>query len=243
MFPTIHVPFPNSANHTTPPVNNQRAILTSPTLAPLPEGNLGTVVGGAVGGALFLLLLLVLTGVYYQRKRTTFRGDYYTKQYLGPADMQKPPPQSSAHELQQVYGAVAGNGGTGMKSSSGDEDVSGGFVCRDKDREEWGDYDRERAPNGRSRALRGELSGSRHDYPDHHDYPNHYNHHNHHHHQPSPYQSYHNNQLGNHQPGPRRYPAPPMANNGSPYFPEEVYDNEYVSHMDGSMISRREWYV
>ncbi|XP_063060107.1 nectin-3-like protein [Engraulis encrasicolus] len=248
-FPTVHVPlFPNSANHTTPPLNNQRSIFTSPTLAPFhAEGNLGTIVGGAVGGALFLLLLLVLGGVYYQRQRTTFRGDYYIKQRLGGHghDMQKPPQapnnaSSTAHEMQLVYGAVAGNGGV-KSARSPDEDLSGGFACRDKDREEWGAFDRERAPNGRSsRAFRGELSGGRPaDYaPDHHDYQNQYNHQHHgnHNQPPSPYHSYHNH----HQPGPRRYP---VGSNGSPYFPEEVYDNEYVSHTDGSMISRREWYV
>lgn len=159
--------------------------------------------------------------------------------------MQKPPQapnnaSSTAHEMQLVYGAVAGNGGV-KSARSPDEDLSGGFACRDKDREEWGAFDRERAPNGRSsRAFRGELSGGRPaDYaPDHHDYQNQYNHQHHgnHNQPPSPYHSYHNH----HQPGPRRYP---VGSNGSPYFPEEVYDNEYVSHTDGSMISRREWYV
>ncbi|XP_012687810.2 nectin-3-like protein isoform X1 [Clupea harengus] len=244
MFPTIYVPVLKSSSNTTTPNNNkQGAIFTSPTLAPLPEGNLGTILGGAVGGALFLLLLLVLGVVYYQRQRGTFRGNYYTKQYLGPSDMQKAPPP--AHELHQVYGAVAGNGGLEMRPSRdahGGGDGSG-FVYRDKDREEWGDCDRERAPNGRSRALREELTGSRQDYHDHHDYQNHYNHHNQQHHHPSHYQSYHDDQRGNHQPGPRRCPPPHVVNNGSPYFPEEVYDNEYVSHTDGSMISRREWYV
>uniref|UniRef100_A0A8D3C007 Nectin cell adhesion molecule 3 n=2 Tax=Scophthalmus maximus TaxID=52904 RepID=A0A8D3C007_SCOMX len=39
----------------------------------------------------------------------------------------------------------------------------------------------------------------------------------------------------------------PVVNNGSPYLPEYCFDNgtdsDYVSHMDGSVISRREWYV
>ncbi|XP_041949227.1 nectin-3-like protein isoform X1 [Alosa sapidissima] len=243
MFPTIYVPVLKSSNHTTAPGNRQRAVFTSPTLAPLRPGSLGSMVGGAVGGALFLLLLLVLAGLYYQRQRSTFRGDYYTKQGLGPSDMQKAPPP--AHELRQLYGAVAGNGGLDVKSSRDvcdRGDRSGGFVCRDKDREEWGDYDRERAPNGRSsRALRAELTGDRHDYPDHHNYQNHYNHHNHHH--PGHYQNYHDDQRNHHHPGPRRYPPPSMVTNGTSYFPDEVYDNEYVSHTDGSMISRREWYV
>ncbi|XP_029547366.1 nectin-3-like protein isoform X1 [Salmo trutta] len=215
-----------SSSSSTSVGDKQRVLFTSPTLAALPPTNqLGAIVGGAVGGALFLLLLLVLGGVCYLRQRQTFRGDYYTKQYLGPSDMQKAPPQ---HELHP---------------SKPDNNV---FV--DKDREEWGDRERnherdrerhhlhptsttimnshnhrepERQPNGRTRAMR---NGEHHD----HDHLRSY---------PSPHQTSH-----------ARYAAPPHPlSNGSPYLSDDCYDSgaegDYVSHMDGSVISRREWYV
>ncbi|XP_064837552.1 nectin-3-like protein isoform X1 [Oncorhynchus masou masou] len=203
-------------------VGDKRRVFTSPTLAALPPDNhLGTIVGGAVGGALFLLLLLVVGGVCYLRQRQTFRGDYYTKQYLGPSDMQKAPPQHELHPTKPENN-----------------------VYLDKDREEWGDRernhvrDRERLhlhptsttiinnqrepeyqPNGLTRAMRN---------GDHHDHLRSY---------PSP-----------HQTGHARYAAPshPLST-GSPYLSDDCYDSgaegDYVSHMDGSVISRREWYV
>uniref|UniRef100_A0A8C8LLJ1 Nectin cell adhesion molecule 3 n=1 Tax=Oncorhynchus tshawytscha TaxID=74940 RepID=A0A8C8LLJ1_ONCTS len=215
-----------SASSSTSVGDKQRVLFTSPTLAALPPANqLGTIVGGAVGGALFLLLLLVLGGVCYLRQRQTFRGDYYTKQYLGPSDMQKAPPQHELHPSKPANNV---------------------FV--DKDREEWGDRERnherdrerlhlhptsttimnshnhrepERQSNGRTRATR---NGEHHD----HDHLRSY---------PSPHQSSH-----------ARYTAPPHPlSNGSPYLSDDCYDSgaegDYVSHMDGSVISRREWYV
>uniref|UniRef100_A0A4W5LTL2 Nectin cell adhesion molecule 3 n=1 Tax=Hucho hucho TaxID=62062 RepID=A0A4W5LTL2_9TELE len=206
--------------------DKQQVLFTSPTLAALPPANqLGTIVGGAVGGALFLLLLLVLGGVCYLRQRQTFRGDYYTKQYLGPSDMQKAPPQHELHPTKPANNV---------------------FV--DKDREEWGDRERnherdrerlhlhptsttimnnhnhrepERQHNGRTRAMR---NGEHHD----HDHLRSY---------PSPHQTSH-----------ARYAAPPHPlSNGSPYLSDDCYDSgaegDYVSHTDGSVISRREWYV
>lgn len=230
MPPTTPVRLLTADISATAPGNKQRALITSPTLAPLPEGSLGSIVGGAVGGALFLLLLLILGGVYYQRQRRTFRGDYYTKQYHGPSDMQKAP---QPHELQQVYSK--GSPDTKLKSNQ-----DNGSIYPDKDREEWGDFDRERSPNGRSRALR-EAGGQL----------NHHNHHNHEHvyhnnHHPGHLQTLspaHHIQRSSLQPEPRRYAAPQVMSNGSPYMPEDCYDNDYVSHTDGSMISRREWYV
>ncbi|XP_026860027.1 nectin-3-like protein [Electrophorus electricus] len=234
MPPTTPVLLLNAGISVTAPGNKQRALFTSPTLAPLYESNLGTIVGGAVGGALFLLLLLVLGGVYYQRQRRTFRGDYYTKQYLGPSDMQKTP---QPHELQQVYSNDdTSSPDTKLKSSHD----GNGTIYPDKDREEWGDFDRERSPNGRSRVLReGNI---------HHSHHNHHNHHQRYHPNPHPIhpQSFHPaqpNHRSSAQPEPCRYSSPQVVGNGSPYLPEDCYDNDYVSHTDGSVISRREWYV
>ncbi len=230
MPPTTPVRLLTADISATAPGNKQRALITSPTLAPLPEGSLGTIVGGAVGGALFLLLLLILGGVYYQRQRRTFRGDYYTKQYHGPSDMQKAP---QPHELQQVYSK--GSPDTKLKSNQ-----DNGTIYPDKDREEWGDFDRERSPNGRSRALR-EATGQMNDHNNHnleHGY-----HSNHHPVHPQSFSPAHHIQRSSLQPEPRRFAAPQVMSNGSPYLPEDCYDNDYVSHTDGSMISRREWYV
>ncbi|XP_066502459.1 nectin-3-like protein isoform X2 [Hoplias malabaricus] len=236
--PTTPVLLLNAGISVTAPGNKQRALFTSPTLAPLHEGNLGTIVGGAVGGALFLLLLLVLGGVYYQRQRRTFRGDYYTKQYLGPSDMQKAP---QPHELQQVYN---NEGGRASPDSKLKHNLDGnGSIYPDKDREEWGGFDRERSPNGRSRVIR--EANAQHNYHNHHNHhqsyhPNPHHPHPSHPHSFNPAQHNHRSSL---QPEHRRYPAPQAMGNGSPYLPEESYENDYVSHTDGSMISRREWYV
>lgn len=245
MPPTTPVPTPlNTVISVTVPGNKQRALITFPTLAPLHEGNLGTIVGGAVGGALFLLLLLVLGGVYFQRRRRTFRGDYYTKQYLGPSDMQKapPPPPPPPQEL-HIYTNEADRASPDTKLKSC-HDVNG-TILSDKDREEWGGFERERSPNGRSRALR-EANAKQ----------NLQNHHNHNHQQS--YQPNHHPTLQpNHQgflntshkhrsslqPESRRYPGPQVMANDSSFLPEDCYDSDYVSHTDGSMISRREWYV
>ncbi|XP_061073311.1 nectin-3-like protein [Conger conger] len=185
----------------------------SPTLASLTDSSLGTIVGGAVGGVLFLVLLLVLGGVCYMRQRRTFRGDYYTKQYLGPSDMQKESQLDvlQPHELQEVYGEGSGKGSQqDLKPKPGDV-IYPDYPADHKDREEWGDN----VKNNR-RAQREEDY-----YPDHH----------------SP------NNI--HPRGPTVHS--PTLTNGSPYLPEDCYDNgtdsDYVSHLDGSVISRREWYV
>uniref|UniRef100_A0A8B9JF30 Nectin cell adhesion molecule 3 n=1 Tax=Astyanax mexicanus TaxID=7994 RepID=A0A8B9JF30_ASTMX len=233
--PTTPVLLLNAGISVTAPGNKQRALFTSPTLAPLHEGNLGTIVGGAVGGALFLLLVLVLGGIYFQRQRRTFRGDYYTKQYIGPSDMQKAP---QPHELQQVYSNDTDRSSPDSKLKQNHD--GNGSIYPDKDREEWGDFDRERSPNGRSRALR-EANAQ-------HNYHNHHNNHQSYHPNPPPHHVNHpptfhpaqHDHRSSLQPEPRRYPAPQVTGNGSPYLPEECYDNEYVSHTDGSMISRRE---
>ncbi|KAJ7320373.1 hypothetical protein JRQ81_019884 [Phrynocephalus forsythii] len=61
---------------------------TSPWPA-IQEDNWGTIIGSAVGGALFLILVCVLVGVIWYRRRRTFRGDYFAKNYIPPSDMQK----------------------------------------------------------------------------------------------------------------------------------------------------------
>ncbi|KAI1893565.1 hypothetical protein AGOR_G00125030 [Albula goreensis] len=191
-----------------------------PTLASLTDSSLGTIVGGAVGGVLFLVLLLVLGGVCYMRQRRTFRGDYYTKQYLGPADMQKESQLDvlQPHELREVYSDGSGKGSEqDLKPKPMGDHVIYDYPStplsgvEDKDREEWDDN----AKNS-LRVQREE------DYiPDRH--------------------SPHSMHLRS---SPMHTPA---VKNGSPYLPEDCYDNgtdsDYVSHLDGSVISRREWYV
>ncbi|XP_017348538.1 nectin-3-like protein isoform X1 [Ictalurus punctatus] len=244
MPPTTPVLLPNADISVTAPGNKQPALFTSPTLAPLHEGNLGTIVGGAVGGVLFLLLFLVLVGVCYQRRRRTFRGDYYTKQYLGPSDMQKAPPPPS-HELHIYNEADRASPDTKLKSC---HDVNG-TILSDKDREEWGGFERERSPNSRSRALR-EANAQQ-------NLQNHQNHNQQQSYQPNHHPAPQPNHQPNHPsflntphkhrsslpPESRRYPGPQVMGNGSPFLPEDCYDSDYVSHTDGSMISRREWYV
>uniref|UniRef100_A0A8C6SEU3 Nectin cell adhesion molecule 3 n=1 Tax=Neogobius melanostomus TaxID=47308 RepID=A0A8C6SEU3_9GOBI len=193
-------------------------LLSSPTLQAIPVSNVGSVVGGAVGGALFLLLVLSLAGVLYFRKQQSLHGAYYNKHYLGHNDMQKP----TQHELQPTKGGSQA----------------------DHDREEWGDRqlkeERERRnhnsyhgedypANGYTRAMR--ESGQ-------------HNRHNHQNHQSTP---------SDHKPCPSprqakaRYPPVKSLENCSPYLSDDCYDSgpegDYVAHKDGSVISRREWYV
>ncbi|KAJ8280162.1 hypothetical protein GJAV_G00051280 [Gymnothorax javanicus] len=71
-FPTTAAPV--AAGHPTGVLPNKRGPKSgSPTLASLTDSSLGTIVGGAVGGALFLVLLLVLGGVCYCVALTVFR--------------------------------------------------------------------------------------------------------------------------------------------------------------------------
>uniref|UniRef100_A0A3Q3EBM2 Nectin cell adhesion molecule 3b n=1 Tax=Labrus bergylta TaxID=56723 RepID=A0A3Q3EBM2_9LABR len=151
---TITAPVLTGSASSTVVDEKGHVLLSSPTLEALPESNLGSIVGGAVGGALFLLLLLCLVGVFYLRKQQTFHGDYYTKQYLGNNDLQK-----------------------------------------------------------RERRLHNNYNGE------------------------DPRQARNT-----------RYPrSPKPQGNGSPYMSDDCYDSgpegDYVSHRDGSVISRREWYV
>ncbi|XP_062329141.1 nectin-3-like protein [Osmerus eperlanus] len=195
---------------TSTAADRHSSLFTSPTLASLPDSSLGTIVGGAVGGVLFLVLLLVLGGACFMRQRRTFRGDYYTKQYLGPSDMQKESQLDvlQPHELQEVSGDGSGKGSQDLKPKPGGELIYPDYTDDRKDTEDWG--------NG-PRALR----------------------------EGGYYPEYHNNTNNMHHGGLPVH-SPPVSN-GSPYIPEDCYDNgtdsDYVSHMDGSVISRREWYV
>ncbi|KAJ8266728.1 hypothetical protein GJAV_G00134030 [Gymnothorax javanicus] len=208
-----------------------RAHFTSPTLAPIPAGgSLGTIIGGAVGGALFLLLLLVLGGACYRKQQQTFRGDYYTKQYLGPSDMQKTSQPSGgsapkhAYELQEVYGgSVKEDDDLKPKPANGDDVI----IQRDRDLEEWGD----------TRRSQREVLG----------YHANHNHTNHNHGSPRRLAQPHSPRP---HPHPHHYHPPMYRNHHAPYLPPTddcCYDNnldsDFVSHVDGSVISRREWYV
>ncbi|KAF3841202.1 hypothetical protein F7725_007064 [Dissostichus mawsoni] len=118
-------------------VDDQGHVLqSSPTLEALPESNLGSIVGGAVGGALFLLLLLCLVGVCYLQKQQTFHGNYYTKQYLGPNDLQKAPTQ---HELHPPKAGSSSH-------------------RQDHDREEWGDRQLKQERDRRHQGNREEAA-------------------------------------------------------------------------------------
>ncbi|XP_071400669.1 nectin-3-like protein [Centroberyx affinis] len=211
--PTTTAPLFQDTAGTSTAVDQRSALFTSPTLASLTDSSLGTIVGGAVGGVLFLLLLLILGGACFMRQRRTFRGDYYTKQYLGPSDMQKESQLDvlQPHELQEVYGDKTSKGSQELKPKPVGDIIYPDYTNERKDREDWGD---------RGDTHRGLKEGNY--------YPEHYN-----------------NTHNMHPCGPPVHS--PIVNNGSPYLPEDCYDNgtdsDYVSHMDGSVISRREWYV
>lgn len=194
---------PDTSLTITAPIN-QHAHFSAPTQAPPPDSGLGTIVGGAVGGILILVLLMALAGAFYMRQRRTFRGDYYTKQYIGPSDMQKETQLDviQPHELQDIYGDDSGNGSQDLKPKPEGDIIYPDYPNDHKDMEGWGDN------------LSLQREGTY--------YSDHHNHHN-------------------------VNPSGPPLHNGSPYLQDECYDNgtdsDYVSHVDGSVISRREWYV
>uniref|UniRef100_A0A673KVZ7 Nectin cell adhesion molecule 3 n=1 Tax=Sinocyclocheilus rhinocerous TaxID=307959 RepID=A0A673KVZ7_9TELE len=194
---------PDTTLTITAPINHH-AHFTAPTQASPPDSSLGTIVGGAVGGILILVLLMALAGAFYMRQRRTFRGDYYTKQYIGPSDMQKESQLDvlQPHELQDVYGDDSGNGSQDLKPKPEGDIIYPDYPSDHKDMEGWGDN------------LSLQREGTY--------YSDHHNHHN-------------------------VNPSGPPLHNGSPYLQDECYDNgtdsDYVSHVDGSVISRREWYV
>ncbi|CAG08982.1 unnamed protein product, partial [Tetraodon nigroviridis] len=137
-------------------------------------------------------------------------GDYYTKQYLGPSDMQKDSQIDvlQPHELQEVYGDKTSKGSQDLKPKLGGDIIYPDYTPERKVRDDWAD--------GGDTHI-GFKEGDY--YPDH----------------------YHAQNM--HPCGPPVH----SPTNGSPYLPEDCYDNgtdsDYVSHMDGSVISRREWYV
>ncbi|XP_016423832.1 nectin-3-like protein [Sinocyclocheilus rhinocerous] len=194
---------PDTSLTITAPIN-QHAHFTGPTQASPPDSGLGTIVGGAVGGILILVLLMALVGAFYMRQRRTFRGDYYTKQYIGPSDMQKESQMDvlQPHELQDVYGDDSGNGSQDLKPKPEGDIIYPDYPIDHKDMEGWED----------NLSLQRESTY----------YSDHHNHHN-------------------------VNPSGPPLHNGSPYLQDECYDHgtdsDYVSHVDGSVISRREWYV
>ncbi|XP_041128044.1 nectin-3-like isoform X1 [Polyodon spathula] len=185
-------PLPHTTAGITSLAATKRALFTSPTLESLHEGPLGTIIGGAVGGALFLILLIILVGVCYMKKRRTFRGDYYTKQYTGPSDMQKESPLDvlQPHELQQYNDP--NNGSLKQKTN----EVIYPDYSKDVKNNEWGNVE------NMNRCTEGDTL---------------------------PVDYYED-----------RVPV------GTKYAQDDYYegnDGDFVSHLDGSVISRREWYV
>ncbi|XP_051782947.1 nectin-3-like isoform X1 [Erpetoichthys calabaricus] len=170
-----------------------RSQFTSPTLESLHSGNLGSIIGGAVGGALFLILLIIVLGMCYMRKRRTFRGDYYTKQYLGPSDMQKESQLDvlQPHEL-ELY-----------------SDPSKGTIKQKPNDMIYPDY-----PKEMKNHDWGTIDNMNNGCPE----------------DSMPVEYYED----------RRLPI------GTKYVQDDYYegnDGDFVSHLDGSVISRREWYV
>lgn len=194
-------------------------LLSSPTLQAIPESNLGSIVGGAVGGALFLLLLLCLAGVFYLRKQQSLHVNYYTKQYLGTNDIQKAPTQ---HELHPTK-----SGSSSKRQDHDREEWGDRQLKQERDRRHHSNYNGEEYPaNGYTRAMR---ESSQHSHQQ--------NHHREHMQYSSPRQA-----------RCTRYPhSPKPQGKCSPYMSDDCYDSgpegDYVSHRDGSVISRREWYV
>ncbi|TRY89421.1 hypothetical protein DNTS_010823 [Danionella cerebrum] len=180
---------PNASVTITAPIRQR-----SPFSSPPPDSSLAALAGGAVGGLLILALVLALAGALYMRHRRTFRGDYYTKHYIGPTDMQKESQLDvlQPHELQDGFGDDSASGSQDLKPKPVDDII---YPNEHKDTGGWDDN----------------LSIHRED-------------------------TYYSEQLNHHNINPSGPPLP----NGSPY-PRD--DSDYVSHRDGSLISRKEWYV
>uniref|UniRef100_A0A8C6ZCN0 Nectin-3 n=1 Tax=Nothoprocta perdicaria TaxID=30464 RepID=A0A8C6ZCN0_NOTPE len=177
----------------------QRSLATEPRIINIPTSTLpamqedtwGTVIGSAVGGALFLILVSVLVGIICYRRRRTFRGDYFAKNYLPPSDMQKESqidvlqsddvdsyPDSLKKEIKHPMNSL----------------ISKDYL-QDPEKPEWNNID-----NINRYQERYER----------------------------PMDYYEGGTLG------------------MKYMGGECYDDneeDFVSHIDGSVISRREWYV
>ncbi|CAL8281498.1 unnamed protein product [Arctogadus glacialis] len=216
-------PPPARGSSSSPLDTRQRVLFTSPTLEALPAGRLGAAVGGAVGGALFLLLVLSVGGVCYLRRRhgNGPGGSAYGKPYPG-AGAAAAAAASSLHELRPA-----------TKSPRGGRDC-------DRDREEWGGEREQQSgrhrgdQNGDGRYAKGYTRAMRESAAQGHEGP-------------PPGGSPRHGDRSARCPPPPPPPAKPLGN-GSPYWTADGYDDsgpedEYVSHRDGSVISRREWYV
>nr|XP_015816501.2 nectin-3-like protein isoform X1 [Nothobranchius furzeri] len=216
---TITAPVLTGSSSSTFVVDKALVHLSAPTLEALPDSNLGSIVGGAVGGALFLLLVLSLVGVCYLWKQQTFHGSYYTKQNLGLTELQKAPAQ---HEVCPTKTGSSSHVQDHDREEWGDRELK-----RERDRRHCNNYHGEQYPvNGYTRAMRESgLLGQQQT----------------HHHENTQFSSPQRARISryNHSPKPQ--------GNGSPYLSDECYDSgpegDYVSHTDGSVISRREWYV
>uniref|UniRef100_A0A8C5B585 Nectin cell adhesion molecule 3 n=1 Tax=Gadus morhua TaxID=8049 RepID=A0A8C5B585_GADMO len=222
----ILIQVPPSLSSTAPPPargsssssldTRQRVLFTSPTLEALPAGRLGAAVGGAVGGALFLLLVLSVGGVCYLRRRhgNGPGGSAYGKPYPGGSAA-----ASALHELRPATKSPRGG--------------------RDRDREEWGGEREQQSrrhrgdQNGDGRYAKGYTRAMRESAAQGPEGPR----------PPAGGSPRHGDRSARCPPPP---PAKPLGN-GSPYWTADGYDSgpedEYVSHRDGSVISRREWYV
>ncbi|XP_050814818.1 nectin-3 isoform X1 [Gopherus flavomarginatus] len=161
------------------------------TLPAMQEDNWGIIIASAVGGALFLILVSVLVGIICYRRRRTFRGDYFAKNYIPPSDMQKESqidvlqsddvdsyPDSIKKEIKHPVNSL----------------ISKDYL-EDPDKPEWNNVD-----NINRYQERYER----------------------------PMDYYEGGTLG------------------MKYMVGECYDDneeDFVSHVDGSVISRKEWYV
>ncbi|GAA6076220.1 nectin-3-like protein isoform X1, partial [Tachysurus ichikawai] len=216
---------------TTVPGNKQRLLFTSPAQEPLNEYTLCNIIVSGLGSGALFLLLLVLGGVYFKRWRV--RGEYNTKQNLGPSDMQEAPPPPP-HELHiNTNAADKASPDTKLEPC---HDINGAILSK-KDREERGGFELDRSSNEGSRALQQDNT-----------HQNLQNHHNHN-------QSYQPNHHPDHQSflctlnkhrsllEPEFCTCPHVIENGSPLLLEDCNYTDFVSHTDGSVISRWESYA
>ncbi|XP_051933660.1 nectin-3-like protein [Hippocampus zosterae] len=182
-----------------PAAGTARSPSDSPTPAPARDGTLGVAAGAAAGAALVLILAPLAVCFSFLRKRRTFRGDYYTKQYLGPSDAQKETHMDvlQPHELQEVYGDRGGGGGSQELKAKLSADLIYG------DEERGGDDWAERGLRLLCRRLQRPQAAA-------------------------PVRA----------ARPRQRLAVPADD-----CRDNCADGDYVAHVDGSVISRREWYV
>ncbi|KAJ1178060.1 hypothetical protein NDU88_003309 [Pleurodeles waltl] len=89
--PTLEptVPYLHATTGTRATTLSKIGLVPDSTLDMSSGDNLGTIIGCAVGGALLVILVIVVAGVTFYRRRQTFRGDYFTKNYIPPSGMQK----------------------------------------------------------------------------------------------------------------------------------------------------------